>query len=78
MNSESQYAFFSFAAERFASVKSGLSDAQCRTGSPVELSLVLDDEKVDGVWLKDGEEVRDPIRGDENVESEMHNPSVND
>uniref|UniRef100_A0A8D3A9S6 Immunoglobulin superfamily member 22 n=1 Tax=Scophthalmus maximus TaxID=52904 RepID=A0A8D3A9S6_SCOMX len=45
--------------ERFASVKSGLSDAQCRTGSPVELSLVLDDEKVDGVWLKDGEEVSD-------------------
>ncbi|KAJ7344394.1 hypothetical protein JRQ81_000344 [Phrynocephalus forsythii] len=44
--------------ERFATVKSGLSDAQGRTGDPVELSVVLNDEKVEGVWLKDGKEVR--------------------
>lgn len=50
--------------ERFASVKSGMSDAQCPTGSPAELCVVLDDEKVDGVWLKDGLEVRGDIRGD--------------
>ncbi|KAG7244515.1 hypothetical protein INR49_030167 [Caranx melampygus] len=43
--------------ERFASVKSGMSDAQCPTGSPTELCVVLDDEKVDGVWLKDGVEI---------------------
>uniref|UniRef100_A0A3Q1GCP6 Immunoglobulin superfamily member 22 n=1 Tax=Acanthochromis polyacanthus TaxID=80966 RepID=A0A3Q1GCP6_9TELE len=43
--------------ERFASVKSGMSDAQCATGSPAELCVVLDDEKVDGVWLKDGVEI---------------------
>lgn len=43
--------------ERFASVKSGMSDAQCPTGSPAELCVVLDDEKVDGVWLKDGVEI---------------------
>lgn len=46
-------------SERFASVKSGMSDVQCPTSSPAELSVVLDDEKVDGVWLKDGQEVRD-------------------
>ncbi|XP_061772633.1 immunoglobulin superfamily member 22-like [Nerophis ophidion] len=43
--------------ERFASVKSGMSDLQCPTGSPAELCVVLDDEKVDGVWLKDGQEI---------------------
>uniref|UniRef100_A0A3Q3IVJ7 Immunoglobulin superfamily member 22 n=1 Tax=Monopterus albus TaxID=43700 RepID=A0A3Q3IVJ7_MONAL len=43
--------------ERFASVKSGLSDAQCPTGSSTELCVVLDDEKVDGVWLRDGVEI---------------------
>ncbi|KAJ8249398.1 hypothetical protein GJAV_G00234370 [Gymnothorax javanicus] len=43
--------------ERFASVKSGLSDVQCPTGSEAELSVVLNDEKVEGVWLKDGKEV---------------------
>ncbi|XP_042352847.1 immunoglobulin superfamily member 22-like [Plectropomus leopardus] len=48
--------------ERFASVKSGMSDAQCPTGSPAELSVVLDDEKVDGVWLKDGVEISE-LRG---------------
>lgn len=36
-----------------------MSDAQCPTGSAAELCVVLDDEKVDGVWLKDGVEVRD-------------------
>ncbi|XP_047452409.1 immunoglobulin superfamily member 22-like isoform X2 [Mugil cephalus] len=46
--------------ERFASVKSGMSDAQCPTGSPTELCVVLDDEKVDGVWLKDGVEILEP------------------
>lgn len=44
-------------SERFASVKSGMSDAQFPTGSHAELCVVLDDEKVDGVWLKDGVEV---------------------
>ncbi|XP_062402492.1 immunoglobulin superfamily member 22-like [Sardina pilchardus] len=44
--------------ERFASVTSGLSDLQCPTGSGAELCVVLNDEKVDGVWLKDGKEVR--------------------
>ncbi|KAJ8390911.1 hypothetical protein AAFF_G00098310 [Aldrovandia affinis] len=43
--------------ERFATVTSGLSDVQCPTGSPSELCVVLNDEKVDGVWLKDGKEV---------------------
>ncbi|KAM7396477.1 hypothetical protein PAMP_019513 [Pampus punctatissimus] len=43
--------------ERFASLKSGMSDVQCPTGSPAELRVVLDDEKVDGVWLKDGLEI---------------------
>ncbi|XP_031419296.1 immunoglobulin superfamily member 22-like [Clupea harengus] len=43
--------------ERFASVTSGLSDQQCPTGSGAELCVVLNDEKVDGVWLKDGQEV---------------------
>ncbi|KAK7891736.1 hypothetical protein WMY93_023699 [Mugilogobius chulae] len=45
--------------ERFASVKSGMSDAQCPTGSSAELCVVLDDEKVDGRWLKDGKEISD-------------------
>ncbi|KAI1903990.1 hypothetical protein AGOR_G00001080 [Albula goreensis] len=45
--------------ERFATVKSGMSDVQCPTGSPSELCVVLNDEKVDGVWLKDGVEVTD-------------------
>lgn len=35
-----------------------MSDVQCPTGSTAELCVVLDDEKVDGVWLKDGVEVR--------------------
>ncbi|KAK2842051.1 hypothetical protein Q5P01_012251 [Channa striata] len=43
--------------ERFASVKSGMSDTQCPTGSSAELCVVLDDEKVEGVWLKDGVEI---------------------
>ncbi|XP_059191658.1 immunoglobulin superfamily member 22-like [Centropristis striata] len=48
--------------ERFASVKRGMSDAKCPTGSPAELCVVLDDEKVDGVWLKDGVEISE-LRG---------------
>ncbi|XP_027029085.2 immunoglobulin superfamily member 22 [Tachysurus fulvidraco] len=43
--------------ERFAILKSGMSDVQCPTGSAAELCVVLDDEKVDGVWFKDGKEV---------------------
>ncbi|XP_026872193.2 immunoglobulin superfamily member 22 isoform X2 [Electrophorus electricus] len=43
--------------ERFATVTSGMSDVQCPTGSATELCVVLNDEKVDGVWLKDGTEV---------------------
>ncbi|KAL4622694.1 immunoglobulin superfamily member 22 [Arapaima gigas] len=45
--------------ERFATVKSGMSDIHCPTGSTAELCVVLNDEKVDGVWLKDGKEVSD-------------------
>ncbi|XP_072529480.1 immunoglobulin superfamily member 22-like [Salminus brasiliensis] len=48
--------------ERFATVKSGMSDVQCPSSSPTELSVVLDDEKVDGIWLKDGKEITD-LRG---------------
>lgn len=40
-------------------MKSEMSDVQCPTGSAPELCVVLDDEKVDGVWLKDGKEVLD-------------------
>lgn len=40
-------------------MKSEMSDVQCPTGSAAELCVVLDDEKVDGVWLKDGKEVLD-------------------
>nr|XP_046251316.1 immunoglobulin superfamily member 22-like [Scatophagus argus] len=43
--------------ERFATVTSGMSDVQCPTGSSAELCVVLDDEKVDGVWLRDGVEI---------------------
>ncbi|XP_061466182.1 immunoglobulin superfamily member 22 isoform X2 [Rhineura floridana] len=45
--------------ERFATVKSGLSDIQAATGDPAELCVVLNDEKVEGVWLKDGKEITD-------------------
>ncbi|XP_029438809.1 immunoglobulin superfamily member 22 isoform X2 [Rhinatrema bivittatum] len=45
--------------ERFATVKSGMSDVNAPTGSPAELCVVLNDEKVDGVWLKDGKEITD-------------------
>lgn len=44
-----------------------MSDVQFPTGSPAELCVVLDDEKVDGVWLKDGVEVRDDLRRAERV-----------
>lgn len=44
-------------SERFATVKSGLSDVQAATGDPAELCVVLNDERVEGVWLKDGKEV---------------------
>ncbi|KAJ6665025.1 hypothetical protein lerEdw1_005256, partial [Lerista edwardsae] len=45
--------------ERFATIKSGLSDIQASTGDPAELSVVLNDERVEGVWLKDGKEITD-------------------
>ncbi|TKC39634.1 hypothetical protein EI555_007989, partial [Monodon monoceros] len=45
--------------ERLATVKSGMSDVHAATGSPAELCVVLNDEKVDGVWLKDAEEITD-------------------
>ncbi|KAJ8777680.1 hypothetical protein J1605_014333 [Eschrichtius robustus] len=45
--------------ERLATVKSGMSDVHAATGSPAELCVVLNDEKVDGVWLKDEEEITD-------------------
>ncbi|XP_005990539.1 immunoglobulin superfamily member 22 [Latimeria chalumnae] len=44
--------------DRFATVKSGMSDVQAPTGSPAEFCVVLNDEKVDGVWLKDGKEIQ--------------------
>lgn len=44
--------------ERLATVKSGMSEVHAATGSPAELCVVLNDEKVEGVWLKDGKEVR--------------------
>lgn len=34
-----------------------MSDVHAATGSPAELCVVLNDEKVEGVWLKDGKEV---------------------
>ncbi|KAM5224369.1 immunoglobulin superfamily member 22 isoform 4-T4 [Hipposideros larvatus] len=45
--------------ERLATVKSGMSDVHAATGSPAELCVVLNDEKVEGVWLKDGKEITD-------------------
>ncbi|XP_033718507.1 immunoglobulin superfamily member 22 [Tursiops truncatus] len=45
--------------ERLATVKSGMSDVHAATGSLAELCVVLNDEKVDGVWLKDAEEITD-------------------
>ncbi|KAG2462986.1 IGS22 protein, partial [Polypterus senegalus] len=45
--------------ERFATVKSGMSDIQSPSRSPAEFCVVLNDEKVEGVWLKDGKEVTD-------------------
>ncbi|XP_054828720.1 immunoglobulin superfamily member 22 [Eublepharis macularius] len=48
--------------ERFATVKSGMSDVQAPTGDPAELCVVLNDERVEGVWLKDGKEITD-MRG---------------
>ncbi|XP_003781211.1 immunoglobulin superfamily member 22 [Otolemur garnettii] len=44
--------------ERLATVKSGMSDIHAATGSPSELCVVLNDEKVEGVWLKDGKEIQ--------------------
>lgn len=52
-----QVLFLCVLPECFASLKSAMSDVQCSTGSPAELSVVLDDE-VDGVWLKDGVDKR--------------------
>uniref|UniRef100_A0A4X2LV19 Immunoglobulin superfamily member 22 n=2 Tax=Vombatus ursinus TaxID=29139 RepID=A0A4X2LV19_VOMUR len=45
--------------ERLATVKSGMSDVHAATGTPAELCVVLNDEKVEGVWLKDGKEITD-------------------
>uniref|UniRef100_A0A4W3GS14 Immunoglobulin superfamily member 22 n=1 Tax=Callorhinchus milii TaxID=7868 RepID=A0A4W3GS14_CALMI len=47
--------------DRFATVKSGMSDCSPQTGQNAEFCVVLNDEKVDGVWLKDGKEVS--VRG---------------
>lgn len=44
-------------------MKSGMSDVHAATGSPAELCVVLNDEKVEGVWLKDGKEVRGRSQG---------------
>uniref|UniRef100_A0A2K6FXV0 Immunoglobulin superfamily member 22 n=1 Tax=Propithecus coquereli TaxID=379532 RepID=A0A2K6FXV0_PROCO len=45
--------------EPLATVKSGMSDVRAATGSPAELCVVLNDEKVEGVWLKDGKGITD-------------------
>ncbi|XP_062919297.1 immunoglobulin superfamily member 22-like [Mobula hypostoma] len=45
--------------DRFATVKSGMSDVHAQSGQPAEFCVVLNDEKVDGVWLKDGKPVTD-------------------
>eukprot|EP00062_Callorhinchus_milii_P025727 gi/632987019/ref/XP_007910562.1/ PREDICTED: immunoglobulin superfamily member 22 [Callorhinchus milii] len=45
--------------DRFATVKSGMSDCSPQTGQNAEFCVVLNDEKVDGVWLKDGKELTD-------------------
>ncbi|XP_067902151.1 immunoglobulin superfamily member 22-like [Heterodontus francisci] len=45
--------------DRFATVKSGMSDVHPQTGQPAEFCVVLNDEKVEGVWLKDGKEITD-------------------
>ncbi|XP_051885661.1 immunoglobulin superfamily member 22-like [Pristis pectinata] len=45
--------------DRFATVKSGMSDIHVQTGQPAEFCVVLNDEKVDGVWLKDGKPITD-------------------
>lgn len=62
--------------ERFATVKRDMSDAQCPSGSTAELCVVLDDEKVDGVWLKDGVQVRDDVRQDEEGLSPLGGPAL--
>ncbi|XP_059829909.1 immunoglobulin superfamily member 22-like [Hypanus sabinus] len=45
--------------DRFATVKSGMSDIHAQSGQPAEFCVVLNDEKVDGVWLKDGKPITD-------------------
>uniref|UniRef100_A0A3B3R4Y6 Immunoglobulin superfamily member 22 n=1 Tax=Paramormyrops kingsleyae TaxID=1676925 RepID=A0A3B3R4Y6_9TELE len=57
IHSNEPFGWLSVFSERFATVKSGMSDIQCPTDSSSELCVVLNDEKVDGVWLKDGKEV---------------------
>uniref|UniRef100_UPI00398E8544 immunoglobulin superfamily member 22-like n=1 Tax=Pristiophorus japonicus TaxID=55135 RepID=UPI00398E8544 len=60
-NDESEYTCSSTlnVQDRFATVKSGMTDAHPQTGQPAEFCVVLNDEKVDGVWLKDGKEITD-------------------
>uniref|UniRef100_A0A8C4WS59 Immunoglobulin superfamily member 22 n=1 Tax=Eptatretus burgeri TaxID=7764 RepID=A0A8C4WS59_EPTBU len=49
--------------ERLATLQSGLSDQEVRTGHSAEFTCILDDEKVDGVWRKDGQ----PITESDNI-----------
>ncbi|CAN0167304.1 unnamed protein product [Lampetra fluviatilis] len=49
--------------ERMATLQSGLSDQEVRTGQPSEFTVVLDDEKVEGTWRCDGK----VIEQDDNV-----------
>ncbi|XP_069753359.1 immunoglobulin superfamily member 22-like [Narcine bancroftii] len=55
-NDEREYTCSSMlnVVDRFATVKSGMTDIHAQTGQPAEFCVVLNDEKVDGVWLKDG------------------------
>ncbi|KAF5918910.1 hypothetical protein HPG69_005951 [Diceros bicornis minor] len=49
--------------ERLGTVKSRMSDLHVATGSPAELCVVLNNEKVEDVWLKDSKEVRSRGQG---------------
>ncbi|KAM9658939.1 LOW QUALITY PROTEIN: immunoglobulin superfamily member 22 [Trichechus inunguis] len=53
------YSTAMFTVEERLAMKSGMSDVHAATGSPTELCVVLNDEKVEGLWLKDGEEITD-------------------
>ncbi|KAM9221819.1 LOW QUALITY PROTEIN: immunoglobulin superfamily member 22 [Dugong dugon] len=49
------YSTAMFTVEERLAMKSGMSDVHAASGSPTELCVVLNDKKVEGLWLKDGE-----------------------